>query len=407
MDYIERHYKNISLTQFLEILDRDKFAWIVKRLSGNDTGITGGHQSGIYVSADFMKQAVPSVINTKVLNHTVEVSCYIPSHDCLKTGIQAKYYNNKFFPKLGLKKKYDEFRLTRWKQTPLQDVDNTGSICVLAGLYENDKTILLCWVAKSIEEENQIELWLGKEVEPGFIYNSQSAETTAATSLDQNLPDSWNKIFPSGKEIFQLVEERIPQKNWKGDVDNLILKRRKLEFEIFEEVEKREILPIIKEGFTSVSKFIHYANSIVNRRKSRAGTSLELHLESIFKYEGLNFETQVVTEQNKKPDFIFPSAADYHNINFPDNKLHMLASKTCCKDRWRQVINEADRIKHKHLFTLQEGVSVNQLDEIYQHGIILVVPEPTKKSFPAKYRQKIMNLTGFVDLIKHSQQPDI
>ena len=85
----------------------------------------------------------------------------------------------------------------------------------------------------------------------------------------------------------------------------------------------------------------------------------------------------------------------------------MLASKTCCKDRWRQVINEADRIKHKHLFTLQEGVSVNQLDEIYQHGIILVVPEPTKKSFPAKYRQKIMNLTGFVDLIKHSQQPDI
>ena len=28
-----------------------------------------------------------------------------------------------------LKKKYDEFRLTRWVGTPLQDVENTGSIC--------------------------------------------------------------------------------------------------------------------------------------------------------------------------------------------------------------------------------------------------------------------------------------
>ncbi len=106
----------------------------------------------------------------------------------------------------------------------------------------------------------------------------------------------------------------------------------------------------------------------------------------------------------KQMDFVFPSAQAYHDPLFPELKLHMLASKTCCKDRWRQVINEADRIKQKHLFTLQEGVSSNQLDEMYHNGIILVVPQPIMSSFPANYRDKIMNLTGFVNYIKTSQQ---
>ena len=92
-----KDYKNISLTRFLEILDQKHFFWLIKRLSGNDTGITGGHQSGIYVPRQFMEAVVPSVVTTEQYNPTKEISCYIPSQDCLKTGIQAKYYNNKFF----------------------------------------------------------------------------------------------------------------------------------------------------------------------------------------------------------------------------------------------------------------------------------------------------------------------
>lgn len=102
---LEKSYKNISLTQFLEILDQKRFFWLVKRLSGNDTGITGGHQSGIYVPRQFMEAVVPSVVTTTEYNPTKEISCYIPSQDCLKTGIQAKYYNNKYFPEKNLAKK--------------------------------------------------------------------------------------------------------------------------------------------------------------------------------------------------------------------------------------------------------------------------------------------------------------
>lgn len=400
---IEARYKNITLTQFLELLDRERFFWLVKRLSGNDTGITGGHQAGVYVPRQFMEAIAPSVVTTEQCNPTKEVSCYIPSQDCLKTGIQAKYYNNKFFPELGNKKKYNEFRLTRWIGTPLQDVENTGSICILAGRCINGETELLGWVSNTAEEEDLIEYWLGQEVEPGHVYLSSSQTEKSDLPILKQLPVSWMTSFPSGREIFQFVEKMFPQDQWKRSVDELLLKRRDVEFDVFSEVERFDVMPNIKDGFHSVDDFIRYANSVANRRKSRAGTSLELHLESIFLYEHLIFEAQAITEQNKKPDFLFPSGKDYHNPAFPSTRLHMLASKTCCKDRWRQVISEADRIEKKHLFTLQQGVSTNQLEEMYQHGIILVVPQPIIKTFPPDYHSKIMNLTGFIDFIKINQ----
>ncbi len=52
-----------------------------------------------------------------------------------------------------------------------------------------------------------------------------------------------------------------------------------------------------------------------------------------------------------KPDFLFPSAGAYHDTEFPVENLRMLAVKTTCKDRWRQILNEADKIHQVHLFT--------------------------------------------------------
>ena len=81
----------------------------------------------------------------------------------------------------------------------------------------------------------------------------------------------------------------------------------------------------------------------------------------------------------------------------------MLAAKTCCKDRWRQVLNEANRIEHKHLFTLQEGVSPNQLLEMEAGGLQLVVPRPNLTAFPLDWRSKILDLESFIGLVKGKQ----
>ncbi|SAC04760.1 Type-2 restriction enzyme EcoRII [Enterobacter hormaechei] len=74
----------------------------------------------------------------------------------------------------------------------------------------------------------------------------------------------------------------------------------------------------------------------------------------------------------------------------------MLAVKTTCKDRWRQILNEANRISPVHLFTLQEGVSQAQYREMQAEGVRLVVPSSIHKKYPEAVRAELMTLGAFI-----------
>jgi hypothetical protein len=74
----------------------------------------------------------------------------------------------------------------------------------------------------------------------------------------------------------------------------------------------------------------------------------------------------------------------------------MLAVQTTCKDRWRQVMNEADRVQEKHLLTLQEGVSENQFREMVEAKVQLVVPAKLIDSFPKSVRPHLQTLESFI-----------
>jgi type II restriction enzyme len=169
----------------------------------------------------------------------------------------------------------------------------------------------------------------------------------------------------------------------------------KAEFELFKVIENDRYRTRIETPFESVEELIEVANTILNRRKSRAGKSLEHHLSEIFRYFEILFSTQVVTEDNKKPDFVFPNIESYYDSKFDESKLTMLAAKTTCKDRWRQILNEADRIKIKHLFTLQQGISKNQIEEMTKYNVCLVVPKQHLDSYPTSSRSVIMTLEDF------------
>jgi hypothetical protein len=78
----------------------------------------------------------------------------------------------------------------------------------------------------------------------------------------------------------------------------------------------------------------------------------------------------------------------------------MLAVKTTCKDRWRQILNEADRIKQKHLLTLQEGISEAQFKEMTQAGVQLVIPVPLMKSYSKKIQPHLQTLESFIGDIR-------
>jgi hypothetical protein len=401
-----------SLSRFLETLVEDKWYYAIKRLSGNDTGLTGGHQSGIYLPRWFFEGSIPTICRTDVHNPRVTIEEFnFVNEATVAHGVKAIYYNSKYHPQLGLKKKYDEFRITGWGGSgacPLQHPDNTGALIVIAvkqidGVYKG-----LSWVSESDQDDDLIESWIGYDVLPGEVYGPFKSERRKASQSSVNLVDQvfspeWAIDFPSGEAIFNRVAAAIP-KNPSLSYDQLLLLRRDLEFTVFAKIEEAHVLPHIKGGFGSVDDFISYSLGVANRRKSRTGKSLELNLAQIFRDAHLKFSEQCLTENRKKPDFIFPSQQAYRDMTFPSSKLHMMASKTCCKDRWRQILSEADRISEKHLFTLQEGVSKNQFEEMRAGGVCLVVPESHKNKYPESIRPGLVNLTGFVSYISKDQK---
>lgn len=182
--------------------------------------------------------------------------------------------------------------------------------------------------------------------------------------------------------------------------DERLLRRRACEYEIFKSVEEAFEMPHILNGFPDIESFVARAQTILQRRKARSGRSLELHARAIFLeerlVEGKDFAHQPESEPGKKPDFLFPSTAAYCDPGFPSGRLRMLAVKTTCRDRWRQILNEADRIPNKHLLTLQEGVSETQFAEMRRAGVTLVVPRPLKRRFAASIQPHLVSLDDFI-----------
>ena len=89
---------------------------------------------------------------------------------------------------------------------------------------------------------------------------------------------------------------------------------------------------------------------------------------------------------------------------FPADDLVVLGAKTTCKDRWRQVLTEADRVDIKYLFTLQQGISKNQLKEMHDSNLTLVVPHCFISSFPQEYQAEISDLSCFIQMVKKKQE---
>ena len=133
------------------------------------------------------------------------------------------------------------------------------------------------------------------------------------------------------------------------------------------------------------------------------GQSLEHHAEAIFRANKLQFSRGAITEHKNKPDFLFPSIEYYRDQNYSSEKLTMLASKSTCKDRWRQVLSEASRVEFKHLLTLEAGISQNQTDEMRAKNLQLVVPRLIHSSYNVIQQNWLMNMSEFIKMAQGRQ----
>ena len=187
-----------------------------------------------------------------------------------------------------------------------------------------------------------------------------------------------------------------------GSADDVLYDWYNTEQHLFTIFEESILQRRIDAGFTPKS-FIEYALSVLNRRKSRAGQGLENHLSQLFIDHQISFSRTPVTENKSKPDFLFPGISYYRDPDFPAELLRMLGVKTTCKDRWRQVLVEANRIPHKHLLTLQGAISVNQTTEMQHHNLQLVVPKSIHSSYTLAQQSWLMTVNDFVSIMKEGQ----
>lgn len=394
-----------------EVSSKD-FIWYVKRLSGNDTLANGSHQAGPYIPKEFLFKVFPLLNRKKAKNPDKYFDLVVDSHADHRKA-RAIWYNNQFYG--GTR---DEARLTSLggASSPLLDPESTGALVVFAFLLDAKGEVKEChvWVCRHEIEEDIIEERIGP-VEPGKgrIWYFDGKDKVSLTGLvdhtriscwlkPKDIPSKWLIRFPSPKDIILKTVSLRPGEGMTPDFR--LMTRRKCEYEIFKSVEEAIELPFIKKGFASVEEFVTKAQTILQRRKARAGRSLELHTKEILVEEGLkegkDFSHQPESDPDKRPDFLFPSEKAYKDKNFPETKLRMLAVKTTCRDRWRQVINEADRIKTKHLLTLQEGVSKSQFREMARADIKLVVPETLMHFYPKVVQPQLQNLESFIGDIR-------
>jgi hypothetical protein len=300
------------------------------------------------------------------------------------------------------KKTRNEFRLTSFggRSSAMQDPANTGAIVVLA--FRSDSGDVSAWLAETVEEEDAIESVLGP-IEPGLsllrsVAPGGAPSVVASTPPDckptiDSLPPNWSTAYPTGRD---LTAEAVSRRPGMGEsADRRLVNRYQCEYGLFQVVESALTLPSIASGFRTVDEFLAIAQEVANRRKSRAGRSLENHLAAIFDEESVPYERGKTTEGKRKPDFMFPSQAAY----LSGLETRMLGVKTTVKDRWRQVLDEAAKITEKHLFTLAEGVSEDQFSQMESAKLQLVVPESNVEKFPKAVRPKLLTLTGFIRLV--------
>lgn len=372
-----------------------------KFLSANDSGATGAHQSGILLS----NQAMPMIFGNRPEEHVAKRdNIRITWQDDVVTHSTFTWYESK-----------GELRLTRLgRGFPYLNPDYTGALFVFSRVAEDE------YEAYLLNSEEEIDRYLtafslGPQ-DAGQMFDPltgpkghEDVEEAAIRAFVKYLGIGADSEFPLSETISEKAREIQNVIHDRQDLivknpDFKIIEYTRVEYAIFREIEAQVYGPVISRGFDSVEQFVSVANTVLNRRKSRAGKSLEHHLASIFKGNLLPFDEQVVTEGNKKPDFVFPSGHAYHDLSYSTDNLVVLAAKTTCKDRWRQIITEADRMKGRthFLMTLQQGNTPRQLEEMRAANVRLVVPKPYIRAYPPEYQNEIWPLKQFIEYTRET-----
>ncbi len=361
---------------------------LLKYISPNDTGSTNSHQYGYYLPKNPWKMFSP---HAPIKGRNDEHYVTIFWHDGRETSSCIHWYG---------KDTRSEYRLTRFGQGfPWRTEDRVGDLLVLIPV---GAASFHAFVLTSEDDISDLQSALGIEV-IGTWAVWDSTDTAPPETRDDciwRLSREFSEsvsVFPSCGEMtgatLRIVRECVRSFEISSP-DQQIMMLRDNEYALFRQIEERLCKRDIEKSFKSIDDFLSIASTITNRRKSRAGRALENHVEFVLSSADLPHDMR--PKVDGEPDVLIPGKKEYSDKSYPDDKLFMLGVKTTCKDRWRQVLNEAKRVKYKHLLTVQPSISRKQLMEMREANLTLVVPQALLKDYPKGNALPVISLAQFV-----------
>jgi hypothetical protein len=276
----------------------------------------------------------------------------------------------------------------------------------LVWLFGLDEQPELQFTTREITSESDAEL----DFTARYIMDELGIEVEEpeADRLD-SLIEKFGAKFPTTREFPDLARFSLAHVSPLDDPDVVLLAWLEREELLFRRLERHIVADRLRKGFmdegssADVDGFLAFSLSVQNRRKARAGQSLEHHLEALFLAREIRFSRGAETENRNRPDFLFPGREAYLDPAFPPARLTMLAAKSTLKDRWRQVLPEAARIPEKHLLTLEPAISENQTDQMRAEKLQLVLPEKLHQTYRPAQRDWLLTLGDFLEVVQERQ----
>jgi type II restriction enzyme len=369
---------------------------ILKFISANDAGVTGSHQAGFYLPKSAWKLYAPFPPE-QGRNDKSKVRIFWQSDRYTESVVT-------WYGKGNTKNPRSEYRLTCFgRDFPYLHEDMVGDLLVLV---PQDLHNFLAYVIDLPDDVEDIQAALGVEV-IGTWAVYEGAKEPEPISEDDCIDQQFRQFalnltaFPAGDMFSAKARDALAacvRDFAKKPNDERLLLLMQNEYRLFKLVERQICLPEVRRLFKDIDDFLKTAATLMNRRKSRAGRSFENHVEYLLTEARIPFSLRPAIEG--EPDIIIPSKDAYDDPSYPTEKLFMLGVKTTCKDRWRQVLQEAPRVELKHLITMQEGISAKQLADIYRHKLTLVVPEKLHTRYPKVAGVKLLHVEGFIRTVR-------
>jgi len=366
---------------------------LLKIISPNDVGLTRSHQYGYYLPKEAWRIFTPFPPENNV-NSDHEVEALWPdgriTHSCVKWyGVGSR----------------SEYRLTRFGQEfPYRDHDCVGSLLILVPERLDFFRMHVLDLEDDIED---VQAALGIELVSTWALYQRGAALLPESEDDcirrcfrlfaasvTDFPSTSDFARGTLEALIHCIRDFVTKPS-----DEQLVRCVAAEYDLFRLVERKLCEPEIVRLFSTVDDFLSTAQTILQRRKSRAGRSLENHVERLLHDAGIPFDVRVKVD-NTRPDVLIPGKAAYEDAAFPEAKLFVVGVKTTCKDRWRQVLQEAPRVRHKHILTLQKGISPGQMDEMQASDVTLVVPGSLHNDYPEARRDELVTVGAFIEDVR-------